>query len=234
MKKENKMRKEFLDTASHELKTPLTQIYTAAQLLKEFDFKGDKRELVNFILNGSEKLKYLLNNFFEYSKWDRNDGKLEKEEEDLVSLITKSVKDLQFFIEKRQHEVILNLPESLIFKFDKIRIEQVMINLLTNAIKYTPSQGKIIITLTKEKEYVILSVEDTGIGLTEKEIKKLFKKFTVLKRGKSLNFDIYMEGTGLGLYISKKIIESHDGVIWVESDGENQGSIFYVKMPLLK
>ncbi|MFO8020687.1 MAG: HAMP domain-containing sensor histidine kinase [Promethearchaeia archaeon] len=237
MKKEKKMekKKEFLDSASHELKTPLSQIYSAAQLLKESNLAGDKKELLDLILNGSEKLKYLLKNFFEYSRWDSNDNKFEKEEKDLIALIKKCKKDLQFFIEKRRHEIYLNLPEQMIVKFDNVKMEQVITNLLSNAIKYTPAQGEITVTVKEEKsenkDYVIFSVKDTGIGLTEGEMDKLFKKFTVLERGKSLNFDIYMKGTGLGLYLSKKIIELHDGKIWVESDGINKGSTFYVKLP---
>ena len=234
IEKDKIMREEFLDNASHELKTPLTQIYTAAQLLKEFDLEEDKKELINLILNGSEKLKFLLNNFLEYSKFDdkqAGDNNLEKKEQNIVSVIKNCVEELQFFINGRNHQIQLDLPEKLIIKFDKLRIEQVITNLITNAIKYTPPKGMIKISLKKKQTHIVISVKDNGIGLTKKEIKKLFKKFTVLERGKALNHDDYMAGTGLGLYLSKKIIDSHGGKIWVKSEGVNQGSTFFIELP---
>ena len=85
--------------------------------------------------------------------------------------------------------------------------------------------------MKKKQTHIVISVKDNGIGLTKKEIKKLFKKFTVLERGKALNHDDYMAGTGLGLYLSKKIIDSHGGKIWVKSEGVNQGSTFFIELP---
>jgi signal transduction histidine kinase len=110
-----------------------------------------------------------------------------------------------------------------------MRIEQVITNLLTNAIKNTPKKGIIKINLEEKDDKVYFKIIDTGIGLTEKEMENLFLKFGKIERyGQKMDVDI--EGSGLGLYISKEIIDMHGGQIWVESAGRGMGSTFYFKL----
>lgn len=224
--------KEFLNKMAHEFKNPLTKIYSAAQLLQDMVSEEEKGELIDFILNGSKKLVYLMNNFFEYSKDKElsNDG-LSKMQEDLVPIIDKVIRDLEFFINSRNHELILNLPDSLVVNIDSFKIEQVITNLLNNAIKFTPPNGTIEIKLEQDGKNIIFSIKDNGIGIKKNDLKKLFRKFSVIKSYPELNEDMFMEGTGLGLYLSKRIIESHNGEIWAESEGVNQGTSFFFKLP---
>ena len=128
--------------------------------------------------------------------------------------------------------LILDIKDTLITYFEKERIYEVIVNLLSNAIKYTPPNGKIIVRSEKRKGNYIISVQDTGIGLTDEEKEKIFKKFGKVERyGQGLDVD--SEGSGLGLYISKKIIELHGGNIWVKSKGRKKGSTFYFSLPVI-
>jgi signal transduction histidine kinase len=140
---------------------------------------------------------------------------------------------MKYLYRKRGHRIDLNLPEELYLKVDKSSIERVLINLLSNAIKYTPPNGIITIKLNKEDMFAELSISDTGIGLTENDIKKLFKKFSVIKKSEAMGIELSKDGTGLGLYICKEIVELHNGQIWAVSEGKEKGSTFFIKLPLL-
>ena len=111
---------------------------------------------------------------------------------------------------------------------DEISIFQVIQNLISNSIKNTFHNGSVCINVLKKKKKVIISVEDSGIGLTKEEIDVIFEKFAQVKR----EGDIISKGWGIGLYTSMKIIKQHGGKLWVVSEGRNKGSIFYVELPL--
>ena len=106
-------------------------------------------------------------------------------------------------------------------------------NLIINAVKYTPVGGHITIDSTQKDGHYIVSIKDTGIGLTQKEIGQLFTQFGKIERY-GQGWDVGIEGTGLGLYISKELIALHDGKIWVESEGRNKGSTFFFSLPIIK
>ncbi len=229
MNLEAPIEKEFLNRMTHEFKNPLTKIYSAAQLLYEMDSEEERRDLITLILNGSKKLIYLMNNFFEYSK--NYDG-LDKKEDDIITIINNVVSELDFFIGKKNHNISIIVPDQLKLKIDSFKMEVVIANLLNNAIKYTPPNGDIELKLEKCKTHIIISIKDNGIGFKKGDKSKLFRKFTVIKHNSRVNEDLYMEGTGLGLYLSKKIIEQHNGKIWAGSEGINKGSTFYIQLPL--
>jgi len=136
---------------------------------------------------------------------------------------------MSYLLESRKLNVILNCPDELQFIVDKIRIQQVITNLLSNAIKNTPANGKIYITLIDHYDHIDIQIKDTGIGITKKEKELLFEKFGKMERyGMDLGVDI--EGSGLGLFISKEIVELHGGQIIVESEGRNKGSTFTIRL----
>ncbi|MFX1500854.1 MAG: sensor histidine kinase, partial [Promethearchaeota archaeon] len=113
------------------------------------------------------------------------------------------------------------------------QIRHVINNLITNAIKYTPLNGTIEISSEVNDDFVTIAVHDNGIGIIEKEKERLFSQFGKIERF-GQGFDIITEGSGLGLYIAKKVIDLHGGEIWVESDGRNKGSTFYFSLPIVK
>jgi signal transduction histidine kinase len=117
--------------------------------------------------------------------------------------------------------------------FNKDQIHEVISNLLSNAINYSPHNGIIDINSVIKDNTIIISIKDKGIGFTEDEKVKIFQKFGKINRA-SQGFDVISEGSGLGLFISKKIIELHGGEIWVESEGRNKGSTFYFTLPTIE
>ncbi len=132
-------------------------------------------------------------------------------------------------LKNRNLAITSDIPEELFFKVDKVRFSQAIINLISNAIKNTPMGGKIFISADETSDYIDIHVRDTGVGLTKKEKKMLFQKFGKIERyGKDLEVDI--EGAGLGLYISKEIVELHGGQILVESKGRNEGANFTIRL----
>jgi signal transduction histidine kinase len=137
-----------------------------------------------------------------------------------------------YLIKKRKLILNLEIPDKLYIILDKIRIEQVILNLLSNAIKNTPPNGKIDIKLDRKENWVEFSVIDTGIGLTREEMDRIFTRFGKIERyGEGLEF-IDIQGSGLGLFISKEIVDLHNGNIWAESAGRDQGSTFIMKLPI--
>jgi signal transduction histidine kinase len=154
---------------------------------------------------------------------------LNLQKENVVEIVKNCVNDNRYLATKRNIIIELNLPDVISIEIDKMRIEQVITNLLSNAVKNTPKQGIIKIKLEEKGESVYFTINDSGIGLTEQEMGKLFTKFGKIERyGQKMDVDI--EGSGLGLYISKEIIDLHGGHIWVESAGRNKGSTFCIKL----
>jgi signal transduction histidine kinase len=140
------------------------------------------------------------------------------------------VHELQSLAETRKQSIVLDVHDKLFANIEKEEIHDVISNLLTNAIKYTPPMGKIEVKAELKKDLVVVLVSDNGIGFTEAEKTKIFKQFGKIERyGQGL--DLGIDGTGLGLYISKRIVESHGGKIWMESEGKNMGSTFYFSLP---
>jgi len=151
--------------------------------------------------------------------------------ENATEIIRDCISNMAYLANKRNIILNADLPETFNIELDKIRFEEVVINLLSNAIKNTPPIGDIQISLSKQNGFMVLSVKDSGVGLTRSERSKIFKKFGKIERyGKGL--DIIPEGSGLGLFISKEIVENHGGKIFVESKGRNKGANFIVKLPI--
>ena len=228
----SKMKSELISRVSHELKTPLNSIYGAVQLILELYKEGlnpDALKFIEMISNGSKRLKLLIENLLDASRIESGKLNLNLQNEDLVEIIKDCIKRIQYLANKRDSLLEFKLPEKVIIKIDKIRIEQVITNLLSNAIKNTPSKGTISVNLGDLGDNICLSIKDTGIGFTENDMEKLFKKFGKIEHyGQQMDIDI--EGSGLGLYFSKEIVDLHGGHIWVESAGRNEGSTFYIKL----
>ena len=227
----SEIKSDLITKASHELKTPLSSIYTASQILLS-DYKeqlgGNAIEFVNMIHRGGQKLKQLIENLLDLPKLESGKLKLNITTENFSLLINECINDLKYLATEKNLEISCELPKEITLKIDRIRIEQIINNLLTNAIKNTPPEGKIIISSNIGTEWVEISIKDTGVGLTKKEKQVLFQKYGKIRRDiKGIDID----GSGLGLYISKEIVELHKGNILVESKGRNKGSTFMIRLP---
>ncbi|MFX1567751.1 MAG: PAS domain S-box protein [Promethearchaeota archaeon] len=232
-KKLSKLKSELLTRTSHELKTPALHIkgYTDLLLHKYKDNLGiDELQIISTIKKGVLRLETLIYDIMHKAELDSGEGELNKVSSNLSSLIELSVKELRSFAALRGHSIKLNIDDNIIVKFDEEQIRHVLNNLITNAIKYTPLNGIIGINSTITDDSITIAVQDNGIGLTEKQISRLFTPFGKIERY-GQGFDIITEGSGLGLHIAKKIIDLHGGRIWVESGGINKGSTFYFSLP---
>jgi len=195
--------------------------------------KNNLYELVNTINKGGSRLKKLISKLIDSSKLERNTLKLEKKRENIVEILKGIVEELIYFANQRTVFLNVKIPEECYLELDRIRIEQVFSNILSNAINNTQKGGNAYIKLKEKNGYVDISIKDTGIGLTDEEKEKLFKKFGKIERyGKSLGVDI--DGLGLGLYISKELVQLHNGEILVKSKGRNKGAKFTIRLPKIK
>jgi len=235
LKELDQIRKDLISRVSHELKTPLVSVCGGSELILQL-YKGnldsDVLELLELIEKGGKRLKYLVDNLLDITRIEYNKLKLDKELSDLSKIIKDCVKELQYLARQRELNLDLKLVDHLYLEIDKIRLEQVIINLLSNAIKNTPPLGNITIKLQKKEDWAEILVKDTGIGLTKGEMDILFTRFGKIERyGEGLEY-IDIQGSGLGLYISKEIVDLHGGQIRAESAGRNKGSTFIVKLPI--
>ena len=163
------------------MKTPLVSVCGGAELLLDLyidEFKDDAKELIEIIEKGGKRLKYLVDNLVDITRIEYRKFELEKDTNDINQLIRDCVREMMYIIKKRELNLELDLLEGLFLEIDKIRIEQVILNLFSNAIKNTPPNGKITIKSLKKNKYVEISITDTGIGLTKEEMDKK-RKFTV-------------------------------------------------------
>jgi PAS domain S-box-containing protein len=235
LKELDEMRKEFIDRASHELKTPITTVYGAYQLLNTLyrdRFEKEELELLEMAFTGTKRLKKLVDDLLDVSKIESRMFKLEKQSTNLSNIIKKCVSELSYLIKQKNQNLQMNIPEELIVMADVSRIELVITNLLTNSIKYTPMDGQIWLTLKKLDNIAEFSIRDTGIGLSKDEIQELFKKFTKIANPQNDRLGIDLGSTGLGLHIASEIIHLHNGTLKAESPGKNKGSTFTIQIPI--
>jgi signal transduction histidine kinase len=176
-------------------------------------------------------MEALINSFVDSSQLEKAVIRVNLKQEDVSDLIHEQLRELEGFIGMREHTIDVALDEQLITAIDKEKIYTVISNILINAIDYTPQGGKISIKSSIDRNFLTISVKDNGIGFTEEEKNQLFKPFGKIERyGKG--WDITVGGMGMGLYISKEIIELHGGKIWAESEGRNKGSEFHFSLPI--
>ena len=235
LKKLSNLKSELLRRTSHELKTPLVSIKGFSDLL--LDLHRDKLDdyvvsTLNEIRKGIVRLGNLISDILKTAELESGTIQVSKSKEDLSFLIRLCVDELKGFSELRKQIIKVEIPEPLFTLIEKEEIHKVISNILSNAIKYTPPYGIIEIISEIQDNLIIISVKDNGIGFTEEEKSRIFKLFGKIERyGQGM--DVISDGSGLGLYISKKIIELHGGKIWVESEGFKKGSTFYFSLPLI-
>jgi signal transduction histidine kinase len=230
-----KLRQEFTAMMVHELRAPLTAVrWSSEALLKSLhDAKAqlEKAKLadsINTIDIAATNMLELVNDLLDVAKIEAGKFDLNIQEYDLAESIQAQMK--AFEPQATAKHLVLNYtgPETQKAKFDKVRISQVLNNLLSNSIKYTDS-GEIAVNISVEApaKRIVISIKDSGIGVSHEDLSVLFSKFKQLK-----SFDSSRKGTGLGLVVSKGIVEAHGGQIWAESPGENMGSTFLFSLPM--
>jgi PAS domain S-box-containing protein len=229
----NRLKTELLSRISHELKTPLISIKGFTELLMTIhkeELSSEIFETLKMIEKGSKRLQKIINVLLKASKLEKNRLDLKIKENNLSDLVKEILSEFEGIATMRKHEIILDIDENILLDFDKNQIKELISNILLNSIKFTPPGGLINIRTELTNDSVILSINDNGIGFTEEEKRQLFTRFGKIERYNQ-NLDVIIEGAGLGLFISKKLIELHGGKIWMESKGRNKGSTFFISLP---
>lgn len=232
MKKQDEHKNNFIKIANHELKTPVTTIKGYVQLLKKMRGDSDDKFLVNSlntIENQINKLNLLMGELLDISRIESGKLPLYKGYFSLLKLVTETIEDIKASDQSHKINFELSGANDIEVFADKDRITQVLNNLLTNAIKYSPTSKEVNVKLFVDGDCAVVSVEDFGIGMDEPELNKIFERFYRVSGEDEVTFP----GFGIGLFIVKDIIERHDGNIWVESE-KQKGSKFYFSLPLVE
>jgi len=234
VKESEKLKTEFINIAAHELRTPIQPILGLSDIIYSKVKDEELHELLDIIMRNAKRLKRLTDNLLDVTKIEGRSLKLNKEKFNLNILISEVLKD---YVNKQKNQLIVKIDydfkrkEDIIVEADIDRLSQVIHNLLDNALKFTTTQYNqtIFVIIDKknegeeQKKVVIVSVKDTGEGISENILPKLFSKFSVSNS---------TSGTGLGLFICKNIIDAHDGRIWAENNSYENGATFSFTLPI--
>ena len=233
LKEADKMKTEFINVAAHELRTPVQPIIGLAEILHSNNrLTPQENEYLDVIIRNGKRLQQLADDILDVTKIESQSLKLKNEGFDLQELVTAIVNEYRQIIAKSDRNVKLEYKSgqratnSLLIYADRVRMSQVLSNLLANAIKFT-EEGSIVVTAEindENKNSIVVSVKDSGAGIDSEIQPQLFTKFA------SKSF----QGTGLGLFISKSIIEAHGGEMWAENNSDGKGATFYFTLPIQK
>jgi len=231
LKKIDLQKGEFIGMISHELKTPLVPIKGYLDLILAGNYGSinkDIRTKLEIAQSSTVSLLSMIGDLLDVQKIELHELSFHKEIHNLYEIVNKSISRMLPNLEKKNISVIPDLQGNIACYCDKMRITQVLTNLIGNAIKYSEDVDKLHIKLNKNGPYAKIVIKDQGLGISHKKLDKIFVKFyqidnTVTREG---------GGTGLGLAICKGIIEHHDGQIWAESEGSGKGTEVHVLLPL--
>lgn len=229
------LKSQFVSNISHELRTPLIAIRNSVEIMlakKSGPLSEEQNKFLSIAENNLKRLGLLIDDLLDLSKVEAKKAELHLEPSDIGQVLKETCDSLEAWAGTKDITILRNVQAGIRkVPIDRKWITQVLTNLIGNSIKFTPNKGTVTIsvniTRVEEKDMLIVSVADTGIGIAKEDIPKLFNKFQQLGSEKSLH---HISGTGLGLYISKELISLHGGTIWAKSE-INKGSIFVFRIP---
>jgi len=230
----NRAKSEFLANMSHELRTPLNSIIGFAEVLRDGicgELNEDQLECVSDIYESGRHLLRMINDILDLSKVEAGKVELQLEEFSVASAMDAVQSIIRDMANKKRLDLQIAVPESLPNTYaDPVKLKQIMYNLLSNAVKFTPERGSIAVNAEFRGDEFLISVTDTGIGIAPEDYESIFDEFKQLDSSRSRQY----EGTGLGLALTKKLVELHGGRIWLESEGPGLGSRFSFTLPAKK
>lgn len=224
----NEMRMQFINTAAHDLRTPLTPLKLAMSTLRLEGQEAKRPERLDMMQRSVARFELLIEDMLDASRLQAGRLTLKRVPVDLDALVREALESFQDAAKKGGlvFDATGVLPARI--DADPLKASQVVMNILSNAVKYTPPGGKVTLSLQEGSQDVTLRVQDTGLGMTPEQMSRLFQPFVRLHEGQPG----VPKGTGLGLYITKGIVEAHGGRLTVQSDGPGRGSTFTVAWPL--
>ena len=226
---EDKAKKDFLSILAHELRNPLAAILSSAELLRLQEVHApDTAALLQTIDDRVRSMTVMLDDLLDISRISHNKLTMRKETLSLDSVIDRSVRMAQALIRSRGHTLSVRKPEhDLYLEADPIRLEQIIVNLLNNAAKYTNQNGSIELSTKKESDVAVITISDNGIGINKNMLERIFEPFFQIQRGR-----LPTQGLGVGLSLTRQLVELHGGTIKATSQGEGKGSQFPARLPL--
>ncbi|MCB5239311.1 cell wall metabolism sensor histidine kinase WalK [Niallia circulans] len=224
-------RKEFVANVSHELRTPLTTMRSYVEALYDGAWKDEELapKFLNVTQNETERMIRLVNDLLQLSKLDSRDYQLNKELVDFIVFYNRIID--RFELTKQQNVIFLRkLPKKAAFvEIDEDKLTQVLDNIISNALKYSPEGGKITFSIKEQEQQIIVSVSDNGVGIPKENIDKIFDRFYRVDKARTRK----LGGTGLGLAIAKEMVEAHGGRIWASSK-EGKGTKISFTLPYIQ
>ncbi|MDD5773900.1 MAG: ATP-binding protein [bacterium] len=225
------MKSDFVNAVSHELRTPLTSIREIISIIMDGavgPVNEKQIKCLNTAINDSDRLARIVNDLLNLSKIESGKIKLKRAPVMISQIVNQVMASFELLARNSKIGIINNIPDGLPSIFaDPDKIIQILTNLIGNSMKFTPPGGNIIVNCNISGNFVVISVKDTGLGISDEDQKKLFKKFSQLEAGSKHRSG----GTGLGLVISRELVEKHGGKIWIESE-LGKGSAFLFTIPI--
>lgn len=225
----DRMKSEFIDIVAHELRTPLTAIkgFTDILLLdREKNLTEKQKDHLKVMNKNVDQLNKLINDMLDLSRIDSGKVELNIESLNLAVIVNSVISDFMPSIENKKQSIKVEVPDNLVIEGDNQKITQIFSKLISNAIKYTPDNGKICLKVEEREDDILVKIRDTGIGIPEKDLERIFERFYLVDAGLIRECD----RIGLGLSIAKANVELHAGKIWVESK-LGKGSTFGFTLP---
>lgn len=230
LKEADRMKTEFVSNITHELLTPMTSIKGFTELLYNSTTGGindEQKKSLKIILRNSQRLIKLINGLLDAAYLEKNMFELKFASVSMNDILTKAAQDVQPQAREKQITIIQEIPHLTEIHGEEERLTRVITNVLSNAIKFTPDNGKVTIAAEENSDTVKISIADTGIGIPADKLSRIFERFYQVDGSTTRKYG----GVGLGLSICKGIIEKHNGLIWAESGGNGNGSTFHIVLP---
>jgi signal transduction histidine kinase len=225
-----RLKEEFIDLVSHQIRTPITNVKWNLELLKDENLNKKQAKYTNRLVESVEKITSLVNDFVYLSRLDQSKKELILKKTDMKKVVDEILKELEIFASSKNIKFeLVDDTENIFSKTDQKKIRIIISNVIENALKYSYENSKIKIKLYNSKNSLLIKTKDTGCGIDVISRPYIFDKFYRATDAKKLSAD----GTGVGLYISKILLKELGGEIWFESN-KGKGSAFYISLPLFK
>jgi signal transduction histidine kinase len=225
----DEMRDRFISAVTHELRTPLISISGYLDLVLTGDsgrLSSEVKANLEVVKRNADRLTSLTDDLLDIQRLQSGKLQVNLQPIDLREIIEHATSEIRPFIKAKKQRFNVAVPRRPLPTLgDPTRLSQVLMNLLSNASKFTPEGGRIRLTVSDDKLIIVVKVADTGIGLRREDLSRVFEPFAAIKK------PVHIKGTGLGLSVTKGLVEAHTGKIWAESPGEGKGATFTFALP---